>query len=458
MLTGLLLVAALTIRHEPVDCVVQGQFSDLVAEIAPGQKVSVRLYFKAAPDHDDFYYVPMTLRSGTVQSGRFGARLPKPKDKHVTYYIQAVLEDGTSTQTPQASALAVKDGASCPDEGRVAKRGQGADLRVFATTISTRKPDGFDGVSMVYPLKPAAPATAPASPEEIPAASPPTGRARPAPPAPGPKATAAPAATPDAGSKPAARPNEYVIGSGDILRIVVYGQDALTQSVVVQPDGTIMFPLIGRVKAADLTPDELQRQTVALLAKDFVRNPQVTVTVQEYRSKSVYVVGEIAKPGTYPLEGNTTIIQILARAGPTTGNAGSEVVVVRPAEEVKGPVLPTDVAAKAAKATAIRVNLAEIEAGDLEKNISLQPGDTVFIPQASKVFVTGEVRSPGGFSFRPGTTVRQVISLAGGFSERSSRSVRVVRQKEGGKKEEKKIGLEDPVLAGDILIVKAKLF
>lgn len=250
----------------------------------------------------------------------------------------------------------------------------------------------------------------------------------------------------------------YSIGPGDVLRIVVYGQDALTQSVIVQPDGAFTFPLIGRVQAADMTPAELQRQLVVLLAKDFIRNPQVTVDVQEYRSRTVFVVGEIAKPGAYALEGETTVIRILARAGPTTANAGSEVVIVRPAErDVHGPVLPSEVGAKVGQATVLRVNLRDIEAGILDKNVVLQPNDTVFVPQAPTVFVTGEVRNPGGYSFRPGATVRQVISLAGGFTERSSNRIRVVREEEG-KSVETKIQLDDPVRPGDIVIVKARLF
>ena len=87
-----------------------------------------------------------------------------------------------------------------------------------------------------------------------------------------------------------------------------------SQTIVVQPDGTFIYPLIGRVKAGDLTPKELERKITTLLAQGFVRNPQVTVSVQEYRSKVVFVVGEVSRPGTYPLAGETTVVELLSRA------------------------------------------------------------------------------------------------------------------------------------------------
>ena len=107
------------------------------------------------------------------------------------------------------------------------------------------------------------------------------------------------------------------------------GHEDLTQTIVVQPDGTFIYPLIGRVKAGDLTPKELERKITTLLAQGFVRNPQVTVSVQEYRSKTVFVVGEVSRPGSYSMSGRMTVLELLSKAGPTSA-AGVEVVIVRP--------------------------------------------------------------------------------------------------------------------------------
>lgn len=270
-------------------------------------------------------------------------------------------------------------------------------------------------------------------------------------------------------SSPAPRqPNsggsQYAIGPDDIVKITVYGHEDLTQTVVVQPDGTFAFPLIGRVQASDLTAQELEVRITERLLKGFVKNPQVTVVVQEYRSKMVFVVGEVLRPGPYPLTGNTTVVEVLSRAGPMTQNASSEVLVVRPRGGSRSPVLPSEVAQDASNdaarrsAEVLRVNVRDIQAGDLDKNLLLKPGDTVFVPIAPRIFVSGEVKSAGGFAYSSGMTVRQAISMAGGFTEDGSAGgIRVVREVQGRSKE-LKVRLEDRLLPGDTVVVKAKLF
>ena len=93
---------------------------------------------------------------------------------------------------------------------------------------------------------------------------------------------------------------DYEIGPEDILKITVYGHEDLTQTVLLQADGTFNYPLIGRIKADGMTPKQLEQKLAALLARDYVRNPQITVVVQEFRSKTVFVVGEVDPPGHLP--------------------------------------------------------------------------------------------------------------------------------------------------------------
>jgi polysaccharide export outer membrane protein len=256
---------------------------------------------------------------------------------------------------------------------------------------------------------------------------------------------------------------DYEIGPEDIVKVTVYGHDDLTQTVVVQADGTFNYPLIGRVKAEGMTPKQLEQKLAVLLAKDYVRHPQITVVVQEFRSKTVFVVGEVTRPGTYPVTGKgMSLVEVLAKAGPMTANAGPEVIVVRPAPdaEVTGPVLPAQVQAGEAANTAevFRINVRDIQAGELEKNIDLRPRDTVFVPQAAKVFVTGEVRNPGAYSWFPGMTARQLISVAGGLlPEGSSSRLKVVRQNKAAAKEYG-IKLDEAVKAGETLVVRRRLF
>jgi polysaccharide export outer membrane protein len=250
---------------------------------------------------------------------------------------------------------------------------------------------------------------------------------------------------------------DYRMGPEDVLRIMVYGHPDLTQIVALQADGAFVFPLVGRVEASDLAAPDLERKLQGLLARGFIRDPQVAVTVQQYRSKVVFVVGEVARPGTYPLVGTRRLVEVLARAGPMTANAGSEVVVVRARDPEPRPLLPTEVggAVPAGAAEVIRVDLRDIQAGDLGQNVALLPRDTVFVPAAPKVFVSGHVPNPGGYSFTPGTTVRQAVGLAGGSA--SLGRIRVLREI-GGRAQPVQVGLDDLVQAGDTIIVRGRFF
>jgi polysaccharide export outer membrane protein len=283
------------------------------------------------------------------------------------------------------------------------------------------------------------------------------------PPPQAPQPTAPPAQTaPSNDVRPAGLPGRsYKIGAGDILHVTVYGQDDLSQTVVVQPAGNILFPLIGTVQAADATPEALGQRIAERLSKGLIRDPQVAVTVQEYRSQVVFVVGEVSHPGTYPLGGDTSIVEILSRAGPLSTNAGSEVVVVRSAAPVDRPVLPTNVPAGgggSARAEVLKVDMRDVQAGRLEKNLLLRPNDTVFVPPASRIYVSGEVRNPGSFAFTSGLTARQAISLAGGFNEDASKGSPHVVREISGKTQNVKVKLDDKLLPGDTVVVKAKLF
>ena len=122
-----------------------------------------------------------------------------------------------------------------------------------------------------------------------------------------PPAAGAPAAPAGASTQ------DYRIGPGDTLRVTVYGHEDLSPTVVVQPGGAFVFPLLGSVQAAGSTPAALEAQLRARLAKGLIRDPQVSVVVQDYRSQVVFAVGEVTRPGAYPLAGET---------GPARGQRG----------------------------------------------------------------------------------------------------------------------------------------
>jgi polysaccharide export outer membrane protein len=145
----------------------------------------------------------------------------------------------------------------------------------------------------------------------------------------------------------------------------------------------------------------------------------------------------------------STLLEGLARAGSTTDRAGSEVVILRNTNgRTEDP---------ASASTVIRVDLAELQSGVLEKNIELRGGDTILVPKAETVFVFGEIKSPGAYPIRKGMTVLQVLALAGGLTDRGSdRHVRIVRTN-GLEKTETSVTLKDLVHGGDTIVVKERI-
>src|SRR5262249_37177212 len=127
----------------------------------------------------------------------------------------------------------------------------------------------------------------------------------------------------------------------DVLTITSYDQADMSGKFTVEADGTFTFPMIGRVKAGGLTLRALETAIKTKLVDDgFFRNPQITVAVETYKSQKVFVVGEVRTPGTYPLSGNISLVEVLARAGSTLPSASGEAVIVHAGENASGPTMP----------------------------------------------------------------------------------------------------------------------
>lgn len=254
----------------------------------------------------------------------------------------------------------------------------------------------------------------------------------------------------------APQPN-YTIRAQDVLTITVWDQPELTNAkFTVDPDGTLMFPMIGRVKVAGLTTPQAATELSRRLADGYLRNPQVTVKLDQYRSAHVFVFGAVTAPGTYQLSDGMTIVEVLARAGYGTA---SEAVIVR-TKGATGPVLPGENAAS----EVIDVNLRDLEkdvtAGKLSRNVPLMDNDTIYVSRtdSNRVFVIGEVRTPGAYSVPQGTTVLEVIQLAGGLTEHASeRRIQLLRVVDG-KRRAIKAKMTDVVNPGDTVVVPERFF
>ncbi len=253
---------------------------------------------------------------------------------------------------------------------------------------------------------------------------------------------------------------EYVIGPQDVLKITVWDHEDLDREVTVSEDGNFSYPLIGKVHADGLTVSELEKEIEKRLAGKYIINPQVNVTVKEYKSKQVFVLGEVGGagsgkgPGAYPLIGKTTLMEILAEAGGPTKDAGSEVIIIRPKKKKPNPT-PLE---KASEDEIIRVNLRKLLEGDMSQNIVLHPNDTIYVPKAEYFYVFGEVKNPGKYILEKGITVLKAITIAGGTTEKAAiNKTKIVREK-GGQKIEIKAKMTDPVYPGDTIIVPESLF
>ncbi len=252
-----------------------------------------------------------------------------------------------------------------------------------------------------------------------------------------------------------ARQHEYVVGAKDVLTVTVYDHTDLSGTYKIEADGSFAFPLIGRVKAAGHSLREISDDIRARLADGYLRNPQVTVSVESYQSQRIFVLGEVRSPGAYPLTGDMTVIEALTRAGSVTAAAADEVLIVRPRDgsNAAGPRAETD-----DDAEVIRVNVRELQAGELSQNVALRDGDTLVVPKARAVYVFGQVRAPGAYPVEKGTTVLQALSLAGGVTDRGSTSRLVIVRAVDGERKELKAKLTDTVEPGDTLIVKERFF
>jgi polysaccharide export outer membrane protein len=254
-------------------------------------------------------------------------------------------------------------------------------------------------------------------------------------------------------------PGGYIIGPRDVLTVTVWNDQTLSGDYAVDPDGICTLPLIGPQKVSGMTSNQAAGLLQKKFADGYFNEPRVSVAVKEYRSQRIFVIGQVRTPGTYPLTGEMTLIEALALAGSTTPDAASDVIITRlPAGTAapSGPVLPTD--ASAAAARVFHVDIAALQTGELPNTVTLQAGDTIFVPQAERVYVFGHVASPGAYTISRGTTVRQVLSLAGGVTDRGAvNRTKIVRVANGV---EKSIDAEmtDVVEPGDTVVVPARFF
>ena len=300
----------------------------------------------------------------------------------------------------------------------------------------------------------------------------------------------------DAGAAELASPRDgYRIGANDVIRIQVFGEDDLTVESKVSGEGKLNYPLLGMLQVEGRTIEELQQELAVRLAAGYVRQPKVSVAIVRHRN--FYVSGEVKTPGGYPYEEGLTVQKALSIAGGFTEKAEKQGLKVTRLTEGRmetltiGPddvIQPNDILMVAtqnhkfyvsgevknpgayAYGEGLSVQKAIAMAGGLtekaEKGVlkvtrvingreeslparletPVVPDDVILVAEAQRLYVTGEVRTPGRYFYEPGMTVQRALTLAGGFTEKSDKTGIKVRRLNGN-------GMDTVLLEADALVM-----
>jgi len=239
---------------------------------------------------------------------------------------------------------------------------------------------------------------------------------------------------------------DYLLGEGDTVNITVYEQpDLTTVARISQDDGTITFPLLGEVALAGLSPEDAGRKIQKLLKQGgFIKAPQVSLTVQEFLSQKIPVLGQVNKPGEYSLKGESRVIDLITHAGGLQEDAADVIIVVKN---------------EAGKSVKHEIDLLRFYAGDMTQNIKVSRGDFILVPKMETFYIHGEVNRPGNYRLERGMTAMQALSVGGGLTGRGSlKGMKVTRRLADGKTKKVELELTDTLQPNDVLYVKERLF
>ena len=240
---------------------------------------------------------------------------------------------------------------------------------------------------------------------------------------------------------------EYLLGAGDTIRIVVFQNPDLTVETRITEDGAITYPLIGTVKIGGLAVPAAE-QSIAKALKDggFIQNPQVNILLLQNRGNQVSVLGQVNRPGRFPLEtANIRASEMIAIAG-GIAVTGADVAVLTGVREGKPLRREIDIAGLFLD-------------NKLENDIVVAGGDVLYVHRAPVFYIYGQVQRPGSYRVERGMSLRQALAQGGGPTERGTeRWLRLYRRGAGGAPQVLSPELGDPVQADDVLYVRDSIF
>lgn len=257
----------------------------------------------------------------------------------------------------------------------------------------------------------------------------------------------APAQTAAAPVSASAAP-EYRLGSGDVVRISVYQNPDLTLETRITEAGVVSYPLLGTVRLGGQTVTAAEKQIAdGLRNGNFVKQPQVTIVVLQVRGNQASVLGQVNRPGRYPIEvADMRLTDLLAMAGGTAAS-GADMVVVT--------------GTRNGQPMRVEVDLPSVFApGGRDKDLLILNGDSVWVDRQPLVYIYGEVQRPGAMRLERGMTVMQALASGGGLTQRGTEKGIRVHRKAGadGKVQVVQPVMDDKVQDGDVVYVRESLF
>lgn len=243
---------------------------------------------------------------------------------------------------------------------------------------------------------------------------------------------------------------DYIVGSDDILEINVYDHPDLSVKIRVSGDGKVRFPLIGEFLITGMTPSQISELVENKLKDGYIVNPQVSVSMSEYRSRKATILGQVEKPALYELRGKTSLLELISKAEGLTSEAGQYAYITRSEFHVD----------ENKKEKVIEIDLKKlVEKGDTSQNIQIRSQDSIFIPKMKKFYVSGEVKKPSSYKFEEDLSVIKAITNAGGLTDKAApKNVRIIREIDGKKTILEKVSMDEIIHAEDVIVVPESFF
>jgi len=248
-------------------------------------------------------------------------------------------------------------------------------------------------------------------------------------------------------------PSDYLLGSGDLLQVKVFEAEELNTTVRVSSRGNVTLPLLGAVAVKELSAREAEEKIENLYRASYIKDPHISIFVEEHFSRRVNLMGEFKNPGTYDYLSKQRLLDVMALGGGLSDKAGRVIHIRRYGASAEGQ-------------SVFIVDLDQlIKDGKSELNIEINSSDVLFVPEAGTFFVDGAVRRPGSYYIKHKTTIQEALLEAGGLAPYANKeNATLVRYMESGNREMIKLDLALPetleleVKDRDVLITQASAY